>query len=670
MIKSVCGYCGVGCGIEFDEKRLVGDIAYPANEGLVCAKGVSELHTIETSTRLLRPKFRNSINEEFKIVDWETSIHYIATKIKHTPSNKIAFYLSGQLLTEDYYVANKLAKGFINTNNVDTNSRMCMASTVVANKKAFGLDYVPVTINDLKVSDLLILIGSNAAEAHVVYFNKVKKQQKRGLKLIVVDPRYTETAKHADLHLPINAGSDIDFLNLVAIRLIEDNKYDKMFVEQHTNGFTTFYNKLKRQPKTKMLKRTGLSKNQFEEFMTLFYENQNIISAWTMGLNQSVQGVDKNLALINLHLISGKINKSGNGPFSLTGQPNAMGGREVGGLSTTLAVHLDFDKESIAKVEEFWQTSHIQNQPGLTAYEIVEAALKDEIEILIITHTDPIYHLPNRHKVEEAFKKIPLIIEINAYDDSETSDFAHIKLPAAPWGEKEGTQTNMDRSITRQEKLTRISIDCKPDWQIFQMIAQALGYQKAFNFENAQEVFEEYQRMTKISQDAHLNIYDIKNQEQLKENAFVWGNHLFKNNQFFTENKKANIHFIENKRLSESPSKEYPFILLTGRTRDQWHTGTKTAHVKKLSTYKKMAYVEIHPKDAKEFEIETGDFVDVQTQRGVICLEALVTDTIKERTLFIPISARKINYLTLDLLDAQSKEADYNHNAAKITKLY
>lgn len=661
MIKSVCGYCGVGCGLEFDTSKLVGDISYPSNEGLLCSKGVSELHTIQTSTRLLRPRLKQ--DSGYINIDWNTSIKYVAAQIKKADPSKVAFYLSGQLLTEDYYIANKLAKGFIKTNTVDTNSRTCMASAVVAHKKAFGVDYVPVRMKDIKKCDLLILAGSNAAESHVVFFNKIKKEIKRGLKLVVIDPRQTPTTKAAHLHLPINVGSDIDFFNLVAMRLIEDGKVDESYIEAHTNNFSTFKNKLAREPKTKMLKRTGLSKEQFEAFMELFYENENCISAWTMGLNQSIQGVDKNLALINMHLITGKINKPGNGPFSLTGQPNAMGGREVGGLSTTLAVHLDFNKEDISKVEKFWKTNGIQEQRGLTALEIVDEALKGNIEVLIISHTDPIYHLPNRNKVEEAFKKIPFIVEINAYENSETAPFAHLRLPAAPWGEKEGTQTNMDRAITKQQKLTRTSIDCKPDWEILKMLAHELGFQEAFDYECAEDIFNEYKTMTKISKNGHLNIYEMENEN------YVWGEDLFKDNKYLTNNEKANIHFVKNESLSEKTSKEFPFILLTGRTRDQWHTGTKTALVDKLKKYQDLDYVMIHPKDALEHEIVEGEMVDIKSARGEITLEAKISDEIKEKTLFIPVSARKMNYLTNDVMDKESFQPDYNHSAVSIKSI-
>jgi ferredoxin-nitrate reductase len=662
MIKSVCGYCGVGCGLEFDKEKLLGDVAYPINEGKVCSKGVSELISIQTPTRLLRPHIRNDINNEYKITDWQKAIETIANRLKQTPTDKIGFYLSGQLLTEDYYIANKLCKGFLGTNNVDTNSRACMASAVVAHKKAFGADYVPVRMDDVNHSDLLILVGANTAEAHVVFHNKIKRAKKNGLKIVVIDPRYTDTAKAADLHLPIKPGADIDFFNLLAKRIIDEDLVNHEFVKNHVNNFDLLKNKLKRVPVTKMLKRTGFSKEQFEEFWQLFKNSPNIISAWTMGLNQSVQGVDKNLALINIHLLTGKIFKRGNGPFSLTGQPNAMGGREVGGLSTMLAVHLGFDKDSIQKVSKFWNTNKIANKPGLTATQMLEA----DLDVLIICHTDPVYHLPNRNKTEELLKKIPMVVEINAYENSETAPFSHIRLPAAPWGEKEGTQTNLDRTITKQEKLTRTSIDCKPDWEIFQLLAQELGYKFAFNYENPQQIFEEFQEMTKLSD--HMNIHKTS-YEQIKEKPYIWGEDIYEKGEFLTENKKANLFFVENKNLSEKTSKEYPFILLTGRTRDQWHTGTKTNLPKTLLKYKELNFCEINPVNALELGILDGDEIKISSKRGEIFSKALITADIKEDTIFVPVSNRDINYLTNDLLDPESFEPDYNHSAVKIEKV-
>lgn len=662
MIKSVCGYCGVGCGLEFEENKLVGDVVYPTNEGKLCSKGVSELISIQTPTRLLRPIFRQNINEDFKTISWESAINQIATRIALSNKDKVGFYLSGQLLTEDYYIANKLMKGFIGSNNVDTNSRTCMSSAVVAYKKSLGIDYVPVRMNDVHDANLLILVGANTAEAHVVFHNRIKTAKKNGLKIIVIDPRFTDTAKYADLYLAIKPGSDIDFFNLVTKRIIDEDLIDKEFVENHINNFTLLQNKFKRLPSTKLLKRTGLTKEQFEEFWEMYKSNENIITAWTMGINQSVQGVDKNLAIINTHLLTGKIFKRGNGPFSLTGQPNAMGGREVGGLSTMLAVHLGFDSESIKKVNQFWGTKKVSNKPGLTATQMLEA----DLDVLVICHTDPIYHLPNRNKMEELIKKIPLVVEINAYENSETAKFAHIRLPAAPWGEKEGTQTNLDRTITKQEKLTRVSIDCKADWEIFQLIAQKLGYLKEFCFASPKEIFEEYQEMTKIN--PHLNIYETS-YEELKEKPFVWGEKIRENKEFFTPDKKGNLFFVENKVLSEKTSLEFPFILLTGRTRDQWHSGTKTNLPRTLLKHKALNFCEINSKNAKILGIKDGDNIRIISKRGQIESVALITDNIKIDTIFVPISNRKINYLTNDLYDRESLQPDYNHSAVNIEKL-
>jgi len=662
MIKSVCGYCGVGCGIEFDEKKLIGDVTYPINEGKVCSKGVSELISIQTSTRLLRPKMRGNINQPYQKASWDETISTITDKIKSTSKDKVAFYLSGQLLTEDYYVANKLAKGFIGTSNVDTNSRTCMSSAIIAYKKAFGIDYVPARMNDIFDSDLLILVGANTAEAHVVFHNQIKKAKRNGLKIIVIDPRYTDTAKIADLYLPIRVGTDIDFFNLITKRILDEGLENQEFIEKYVNNYTLLKNKFKRVAVTKMLKRTGLTKEQFDEFWELFKTNPNIITAWTMGLNQSSQGVDKCLALINIHLLTGKIFKKGNGPFSLTGQPNAMGGREVGALSTMLAVHFDFEKEAIQKVSQFWNTQNLATKEGLSATQVLES----DIDVLIICHTDPVYHLPNRNKVEKLIQNIPLVVDINAYESSETSKFAHISLPAAPWGEKEGTQTNLDRTVTKQEQLSRISIDCKKDWEIFQLIAQGLGYKREFNYKNSEEIFKEYQEMTKLN--PHLNIYETS-YEKLKKEAFIWGEEIYENKQFFTPNKKANLHFVQNKLLSEKPNIRYPFILLTGRTRDQWHSGTKTNLPRTLLNFKPLNFCELNKNDAKELGILHHDKIKIISARGELKTTALLTDNIKEKTIFIPVSNRDMNYLTNDILDKESLQPDYNHSTVRIEKI-
>jgi len=335
-----------------------------------------------------------------------------------------------------------------------------------------------------------------------------------------------------------------------------------------------------------------------------------------------------------------------------------MGGREVGGLSTMLAVHLGFDEESVKKVSQFWGSDNVADKAGLTATQMLDA----DLDVLIICHTDPVYHLPNRHKTEELIKKIPLVVEINAYENSETSKFSHIKLPAAPWGEKEGTQTNLDRTITKQEKLTRTSIDCKSDWEIFQLLAWGLGFKKEFNYKNAKEIFQEYQEMTKLNE--YMDICDAK-YDELSHKPFVWGENI---KEFLTVDKKANLHFVENKLLSEKTNLEYPYVLLTGRTRDQWHSGTKTNLPKTLLKYKELEFVEINDADADEMGIKTDDLVKIESLRGELTTKVVVTKNINRKNIFIPISNRDVNYLTNDLLDKESLEPDYNHSAVKITK--
>ncbi len=564
-------------------------------------------------------------------------------------------------------VANKLAKGFIGTPHCDTNSRTCMSSAVVGYKKSFGLDYVPVRIDDIDHANLLILIGANPAESHVVLFNRIKKAQKSGLKVVVIDPRETMTSKIANLYIPLKVGTDIDLLNLLAIRLIKEDKMDKDFIENHVNGFEEYKKSILNLDEEKLFKSCGVGRELFEKFYQLFISSSNIITGWTMGINQSIQGTDKNLSINNLHIITGQINKRGSGAFSLTGQPNAMGGREVGGLSTTLAVHLDYNEENIKKVSKFWDTKNLPKKEGLTAYEMVEAGKRGELDILIICHTDPIYHLPNRNFVESAFKNIPLVVEITAYQNSETSNFAHIQIPAVPFGQKEGTQTNMDRTITRVEP-TNPKDGLLQDWEIFAKLAQKLGFIYPFSFTSSQAVFEEYQQMCRLSRDGHLNIYGADYKE-LTHKPFVWGENLFKDNSFFTHNGKANLFFVENRNLSEQPTKEYPFILITGRIRDQWHNGTKTTQIKSLLKHKKLEFVEINADDAKELRVKNGKRVKIISKRGEITAEVLISSDTPKGVIFVPISHRKLNYLTDDKLDPLSKEPDYNHSAVRVERL-
>ncbi|WP_024791733.1 molybdopterin oxidoreductase family protein [Lebetimonas sp. JS138] len=647
--KSVCSYCGVGCGFEI-KNRIKPLKDYPANRGLICKKGSLEDKVV--NNRILKPLFRKNKNEEFKEISYEEAIKIITDKIKASTPEKIGFYLSGQLLNEDYYIANKLGKGFINTANVDTNSRTCMASAVVGYKKTIGSDYVPLTMEDAINSDLYIVAGGNIAEAHVVFFNRIKRAKKNGLKVVVIDPRFTKTAKIADLYIDINVGGDIYLFLALAKKFLDEGMVDFEFLKEKVNFNDEYFEELKKVDIDKYLKLAGVSKDKFEKLAEMWRENENIVGSWTMGLNQSSEGVEKNIAFINLFILTGKMFKDLNGPLSLTGQPNAMGGREVGGLATTLAVHLDYTPENVKKVEEFWKTENIPNKPGLTADEMVK---KGKLKVLIVAHTDPVYHLPNRSETEKAFSEIDLVVELNAYKGSETSKFANLIIPVAPWGEKEGTQTNLDRLITLQMPFRKKQT--KQDWEVFANIAKALGF-SGFDFNSSKEVFNEYKEMTKLSLD--MNIYEC-DYDKLKEKPFRWGENL---KEALTSNKKANLLWVEKQNRSLKPDSKYPFLLITTRLANHWHSMTKTAQV----INDEVEFVEMNEEDMKDLNIKEGDLVLIKSQFGEVNLKVKKSE-IKKKVVAIPMHYRKVNFLTNPILDPVSKEPDYNHTPVNIRKI-
>ncbi len=657
-METVCSYCGVGCKFEVREGgKLRGLKSYPTNHGGSCAKGISLSDTLDVN-RLTTPLMRETTEDAFDSTRYDDAIARIAQAIQLTTPDRVALYLSGQMLNEDYYVANKLAKGFIGTPHCDTNSRTCMASAVVGYKKTLGVDYVPVRMEDIDQANLLILIGANPAEAHVVLMQRIKKARKRGLRVVVIDPRYTATAKEADLYLPIRPGRDIDLLNALMRRLITEGLHDGDYITQYTEGFETLHDGLLALDEATLLDSAGITTEDFEKLVALWRENDRIITGWTMGLNQALQGTENNLAVITLHLLTGQINRPGCGPLSLTGQPNAMGGREVGGLATTLAVHLDYTEANRSKVAEFWQTDRLPAAGGLTAYEMLQAAHRGELDVLIVCHTDPVYHLPDRRFVEEAIARVPLVVEINAYEGSETAPYAHIRLPAAPFGYKEGTQTNLDRTLTHVEAFEAKG-DLLQDWEIFAQIGQALGHENAFGYADTRAVFEEYQAMTRLSEREHLDIFNA-DYEALKTEPFVWGEDALESNRFFTPSGRAQLHFVTTSPHPEEPDEDYPFLLLTGRTRDQWHSGSKTAQLDKLQRHKPLRFVEIHPDDAARLGITEGQSITIRSRYGTLTTKARFAD-LRPGTLFIPVSDRRVNYLTSGRIDPQSKEPDYNH---------
>ena len=673
---TMCTYCGVGCKLEVDvENEKIKGANYPVNKGALCIKG-AELLEVSNKNRLedilVRPKIGFAFQKEN---DWDKILSYIASKIKQTIPERIAFYSAGQVLLEDYYVANKLFKGFIGTSNIDSNSRTCIAAPVTALTKVFGVDYVPGTMEDVLKTDLLIIAGANPAHGHIVFFEKyIKPAVKKGVKAVIIDPYKTRTAKYIEkeggLFIQIKPGGDVNLFNAVAKELLNRNVIDIDYVLHNFNGAESYIEKLKNVDVLKELSKADVTEKQFYEFVDLIIKNKKMVTVWSMGFNQSSEGVQKNIAALNLHLLLGRFGQEGSNPFPLTGQTNAMGGREVGALATALAIHDDFSEENRKKIAKFWKTDFkkIPSKKGLTITEIMDSALKGDIDILIIMHTDPVYSLPNRHRIENALKNIPLVIEINAYKNTETSNFVHIRLPAKAWGEKNGRQVNMDRHVSHHRKLIESPYMAKEDWLILCELAKKLGYGNYFNYSNADEIYKEFQELTKLSKEKHLNHFDAKIKDLKKDKEFMWGKDFFKNKKALTANKKPNLIFPENKNLSLEPNDEYPFNLISVRTKNHWNSTTKTIESKKIENKEKTEIVYINPKDAEKLGLIDEDEVKIISPFGDI-VSTVVIDHIKEGVVAIPSNDRRINYLTSSIVDPESFQPDYNKVPVKIEKI-
>ncbi len=693
--KSTCSYCGVGCGIIVNKDtkgtlKVIGDPDNPVNKGMLCSKGMN-LHYVaqDTSDRILYPEMKWSKNHPLKRVSWDTAFDRAAAVFKsiikkHGPDS-VGFYVSGQCLTEEYYLVNKLTKGFIGTNNVDTNSRLCMSSAVVGYKKAIGEDSVPISYADIELADTFLITGANPAWCHPILFRRLEahKEANPATKIIVVDPRKTQTAAMADLHLPIIQGTDVVLNNAIVRALIETEKIDIEFIQNHTNNFEEIKAKVFETTLEEAAKICDIPVTDITLAAEYIGDAKGFISMWTMGLNQSIIGVDKNVSLLNISLVTGQIGKPGSGPFSLTGQPNAMGGREVGGMANLLAVHKDLNNpEHRKEVSDFWGSNPINPKPGYTATKMFDALDKGDLKAIWIICTNPVVSLPNSNKVERALKKAKFVVVQDISHNSETTKFADLLLPAAGWLEKEGTMSNSERRISYLEKGIEPPGEALTDAEILWKFAQAMRY-KGFDFNNAEEVYNEYCKMTKGT---NIDISGLSYQK-LKDNGSIqWPvptpesegtPRLFTDKKFYTANGKANFNVpTHTVNQSEQPTEKFPLILNTGRIRDQWHTRTKTGKVKRLLTHIDGPYVEIHEDDAKSRGIEQGTIVTVENGRGSTRVKAVVHKDIRKGSIFMPMHFGRIsnsdfgraNNLTNELIDPISSEPDFKHAVAQVTK--
>ncbi len=691
---STCCYCGVGCGVLVHKDKsgnvlIEGDMAHPVNKGMLCSKGLNLHYTVnDKSDRLLYPQMRYNKSMPMQRVSWDAALDRSAavfkTFIDKYGPDSVAFYASGQCLTEEYYVINKLMKGFIGSNNIDTNSRLCMSSAVAAYKMALGEDSVPVCYDDIELADCFYVTGANPAWCHPILWRRVEahKAANPDIKIIIVDPRVTDSCGIADLHLQLNPGTDITLNHAIGRVLIENGDIDLDFVPHHAEGFEQYSKIVFQKSLAEAAEICGVNEENIRLAAKYIAEAKGFISMWTMGLNQSSVGVNKNLSLINLNLITGHIGKPGSGPLSLTGQPNAMGGREVGGLANLLPAHRDLSNPlHRAEVQKFWGGVAINPKPGLTATEMFEALDNGSLKAIWILCTNPLTSLPNVRLAEAALKKAKFVVVQEISNKPESLAYADVILPAAAWAEKEGTMTNSERRISYLNKIVEAPGEALPDAEIICRFAKKMGY-KGFDFENPAAIYAEHARLTtKTNIDISGLSYAI-----LKEKGTVQWPYtrkkaestarLFTDKRFYTPSKKAIIHAVPDANGGEKPDNDFPFILTTGRIRDQWHTMSKTGKVNKLNQHYSQSFIEIHPADATTLGICEGDITVINSRRGEVQVKAKISSQIKQGVVFLPMhwgkilgnDLNRVNNLTSDRVDPISKEPDFKYCAVSVVK--
>ena len=706
-IKTLCPYCGVGCGLEVlppaqsgkatnrDSQgnplwQVRGDRSHPSSKGKVCVKGGTVAESLDKN-RLKYPMMRDSLDQEFKRVSWEQALSRITSRIQEVRSTQgadaICMYGSGQFQTEDYYIAQKLLKGCLGTNNFDANSRLCMSSAVAGYIQSLGSDGPPSCYDDLELTDCAFLIGTNTAECHPIVYNRLRLHHKknRQVKMIVVDPRQTKTAKDADLHLAIQPGTDMDLLNGIAYLLLSWGELDTLFIDECTQGFSQFAQVIQDYTPEKVARRCGIRIDHLEQAARYWAESEKVLSLWSMGVNQSSEGTAKVRTIINLHLMTGNIGKPGAGPFSLTGQPNAMGGREAGGLSHIIPGYRVVKNPSHrAELEQAWKLppGSINPVPGKDAWSMITGLETREVGVFWVAATNPAVSMPDLVRTKKALLRSPFTIVQDAYYPMETASFAHVVLPAAQWGEKTGTMTNSERVVTLCPQFRPAPGEARPDWEIFAEVGRRLGFTQEFDFANSAAVYQEFVQLTKgrpcdmsglshgrLRQQGSIQwpcpLEDINNQEDadrlaltctternatenqeeakgLFSNLFrgkdetVVAKRLYTDGRFNTADGRAKFAAFHSKGLAEPINGAYPFVLTVGRLYEHWHTMTRTGHIEKIMKKQPRPFMEIHPRDAEKLGIEAEMMVEVRSRRGMACFAARVTTAIVPGTVFVP----------------------------------
>jgi assimilatory nitrate reductase catalytic subunit len=694
-VRTTCPYCGVGCGVlaSVDEHGAVtvqGDPEHPANEGRLCSKGSALGETVYHHERLLYPEIAG------EQVSWEQAIATVAGRFgdiirEHGP-DAVALYVSGQLLTEDYYVANKLMKGFIGSANIDTNSRLCMSSAVAAHKRAFGEDVVPGCYDDLERAKMVVLTGSNAAWCHPVLFQRITraKQANPDLFIVLIDPRKTQTASIADLHLALRPGTDSLLFNGLLAWLEQTGECNALFTAHCTSGMAEAVAAARQSAPDIETVAAGcdLGVEVVREFYRMFARTERVVTVFSQGINQSSSGVDKVNSIINCHLFTGRIGRPGMGPFSFTGQPNAMGGREVGGLANQLAAHLDIANPGHRdRVQRFWGSPAIAGKEGLKAVDLFHAIEEGRIKAVWIMATNPVVSLPQADRVKAALAQCELVVVSDCVRETDTAQLAHILLPALSWGEKDGMVTNSERRLSRQRRFLPPPGQARPDWWIITEVARRMGFTAHFPYQSADEIFREHAALSGFENGGERS-FDISGLAALSAEDYAsfqprqWpvnskypdgASRLYGDGRFNTADARARFIPVTPKAPASAPHGNYPLVLNTGRVRDHWHTMSRTGMSPRLSTHIFEPFAEIHPDDAARHRLAPDSLARVVSASGEIYVRVRISETQQRGSVFVPIhwndtfsSKARVGTLVRAITDPLSGQPEFKHGTVRI----
>jgi len=714
VVKTTCPYCGTGCGVDVRVSGVTvevsGDIEHPTNAGRLCVKGSALGETVGPQGRLLYPAIRRGDGDHpMERVSWDAALDHVAQGFRriieeHGP-HAVAWYVSGQLLTEDYYVANKLAKGFVGTANIDTNSRLCMSSAVAGHKRAFGEDIVPVAYDDLERADLVVLVGSNTAWCHPILFQRIVKEKERRpeMKLVVIDPRRTATTGMADLHLPLRPGTDVWLFNGLLSFLHQHGVVDTAFVEDHTTGLARAMAIADNTAGDlrSVAAQCKLQESALSEFYRLFARTDKVITAFSMGVNQSSAGTDKVNAIINCHLLSGRIGKPGAGPFSITGQPNAMGGREVGGLSNMLAAHMDIENAQHRDlVREFWQSPTMADKPGLKAVDLFDAIDEGRVKAVWIMATNPVVSMPDADKIKRALMRCELVVVSDVMAQTDTTAFAHVVLPAQGWGEKSGTVTNSERCISRLRSFLPPMGEARPDWWALAEVAKRWGYAEHFTYAAEHDIFDEHCRLTaagngetgigngeSVAVPRFLNLSGLVGMDKDAYDALRpvrWPvltipdsrlpiPEVFSDGRFYTPDRRARFVPTAPHMPAALLDEDYPLVLNTGRVRDHWHTMTRTGLSPRLASHVAEPFVDLHPQDALLCGVREDQLARISSRWGSCVARVRLSGEMPRKSVFVPIhwnaqfsSDGRVGSLVNPVVDPVSGEPEFKHTPVRV----